>query len=76
VLAFIALILTWCAVPRERGRKRSLLLAAKVLGIVGLPVLLAVYRREPGPAEFPFGIRVEDWACLLSGWWRILGLIG
>lgn len=76
VLAYSALILTWCAVPYERGRKRSLLLAAKVLGIAGLLVLLAIYRREPGPAEFPFGVRVEDWAWLRSGWWGILGLIG
>ena len=75
-LAFSALILTWCAVPRERSRKRNLLLAAKALGVVGLLALLAIYRREPGPAEFPFGVRVEDWVWLRSGWWGILGLIG
>ncbi len=76
VLAFTALILTWCAVPRERGRKRSLLLATKALGIVGLLVLLAVYRREPGSTELPFWGRVEGWAWLRSEWWGILGLIG
>ncbi len=76
VLAFTAVILSWCAVPHERGRKRSLLLAARALGIAGLLVLLAVYRREPGLAELPFGVRVEHWAWLQSGWWGILGLIG
>ena len=76
VLAYTALILAWCAVPRERGGKRSLVLAAKALGIAGLLVLLAVYRREPGPTEFPFWGRVEDWAWLRAGWWGILGLIG
>src|SRR4051794_27564947 len=76
VLAYATLILTWCVVPRERGGKRRLVLAAKALGIVGLLVLLAVYRRESGPTEFPFWGRVEDWAWLRSGWWGILGLIG
>jgi predicted acyltransferase len=76
VLAYSALILSWCAVPRERGAKRSLLLAAKALGITGLLILLAVYRREPGSTEFPCWGRVEDWAWLRSGWWGILGLIG
>jgi predicted acyltransferase len=76
VLAYAALILAWCALPRERGGKRSLVWAAKALGVAGLLVLLAVYRREPGPAEFPFRGRVEDWVWLRAGWWGILGLIG
>src|SRR5262245_3172035 len=76
VLAYTALILAWCAVPRERGRKRSLVLAARAVGIAGLLVLLAVYRREAGPTEFPFWGRVEGWAWLRAGWWGILGLIG
>ena len=76
VLAFSAVILAWCAVPRERGRRRNLLLVAKAGGIVGLLVLLALYRREAGPADFPFGIHVDNWAWLRSEWWGILGLIG
>jgi heparan-alpha-glucosaminide N-acetyltransferase len=76
VLAFTALILAWCAVPRERGVKRSLVLAAKALGAVGLVVLLAIYRQKPEPAELPFWGRVEGWAWLRAGWWGILGLIG
>src|SRR5262249_11322252 len=76
VLAYTALILAWCAVPRERGGKRGLVLAAKALGALGLLGLLAGYRREPGPARPPFRGRVEDWAWLRAGWWGILGLIG
>ena len=76
VLAYTALILAWCAVPRERGGKRSLVLTAKALGIAGLLVLLAVYRQDPGPTEFPFWGRVDNGAWLRAGWWGILGLIG
>ncbi|HKB02633.1 MAG TPA: DUF5009 domain-containing protein [Gemmataceae bacterium] len=76
VLAYTALILAWCAVPRERGRKRSLVWVAKVLGFAGLVALLAVYRQEPAPTDFPFWGRVDDWAWLRIGWWGILGLIG
>jgi predicted acyltransferase len=76
VLAYLALILAWCSVPRERGGKRRLVIAAKALGVAALLVLLAIYRREPAPADFPFGGHVEDWAWLRTGWWGILGLIG
>src|SRR5262245_4647794 len=76
MLAYTALILAWCVVPRDRGRKRTLVLAAKALGVAGLVALLAVFRQEPAPTEFPFWGRVEDWAWLRTGWWGILGLIG
>jgi predicted acyltransferase len=76
LLAFSALILAWCAVPREPGWKRNCLLAVKMIGIVGLLVLLAIYRRTPGTAEILFRGRVEDWVWLKTGWWGILGLIG
>ena len=51
-------------------------IALKALGVVGLMALLAIFRGERGPAEFPIVGRVEDWAWLRSGWWGILGLIG
>jgi heparan-alpha-glucosaminide N-acetyltransferase len=76
LLAFAAMILAWCVVPRGRGGKRAVLIGLKALGIVGLLALLAIYRREPGPADVPFLGRVEGWAWLRSGWWGILGLIG
>jgi predicted acyltransferase len=76
LLAFTALILAWCDVPRQRGWKRDLLMSAKASGVAGLLLLLALYRSTPGPAEFPFRGVVEDWVWLRTGWWGILGLIG
>ena len=76
LLAFTALILAWCPPVREPGSKRTLVWVAKGLGIAGLLVLLAVYRRESGPAEIPFRGQVEHWVWLRTGWWGILGLIG
>ena len=75
-LAFTCLLLAWCAIPREPGRRRNVWIALKALGVVGLVVLLAIFRGERGPAEFPILGRVENWAWLRSGWWGILGLIG
>ena len=39
-------------------------------------VLLAIFRREPGPAEIPFRGTVSDWVWMRTDWWGILGLIG
>jgi heparan-alpha-glucosaminide N-acetyltransferase len=75
-LAFSALLLAWCAVPRERGWRRNLVLAVKAVGAVGLVILLAVYRSRPGPTDVPFWGHVENWEWLHTGWWGILGLIG
>ncbi len=75
-LAFTCLLLAWCAIPREPGRRRNVWVTLKALGAVGLLVLLASFRGERGPAEFPILGRVENWAWLRSGWWGILGLIG
>ena len=75
-LAFTCLLLAWCAIPREPGRRRNVWVTLKALGVVGLVVLLAIFRGERGPAEFPILGRVENWAWLRSGWWGILGLIG
>lgn len=76
VLAFTAAILAWCAVPRERSWKRSLLIGAKVVGILGLLALVALYRREPVATDLALGRHVEAWVWLRTGWWGILGLIG
>ena len=76
LLAATAVILAWCVVPREPGWKRNVFLFLKAMGGVGLCVLLAIFRREPGPAEIPFWGTVADWRWLRTGWWGILGLIG
>jgi predicted acyltransferase len=76
VLAFIAIILAWCDVPREHSARRTVLIVVKALGIAGLVALLALYRREPGTAEVPFLGRIESWVWMRTGWWGILGLIG
>jgi heparan-alpha-glucosaminide N-acetyltransferase len=75
-LAFAALVLAACAVPREPGGKRTILLFIKAAGIVGLLILVAIYRREPATARFPPWEPVEGWVWLRSSWWGILGLIG
>jgi predicted acyltransferase len=75
-LAFTALVATWCALPREQGRKRTALLAVKMLGAVGLVVLLATFRAEPQSTELPLFGRVDGWTWLRTEWWGILGLIG
>ena len=76
VLAFIAIILAWCDVPREHTARRTVLTVVKALGIAGLVALLALYRREPVTAEIPFVGRIEGWVWMQTGWWGILGLIG
>ena len=77
MLAFIAIILAWCDVPREHTAKRTVLIVIKALGIAGLVLpCWSLYRREPGTAEVPFFGRVEGWVWMQTGWWGILGLIG
>jgi predicted acyltransferase len=75
-LAFSCLLLAWCAIPREPGRRRNLWIALKVVGMIGLVTLLVLFRGERGPAELPIIGRVEEWQWLRTGWWGILGLIG
>jgi predicted acyltransferase len=76
VLAFIAIILAWCDVPREQTARRTVAIVLKVAGVAGLVVLLSLYRRQPGTAEVPFLGRIESWVWMQTGWWGILGLIG
>jgi predicted acyltransferase len=76
VLAFIAIIMAWCDLPREQTARRTVLTVVKALGIAGLVALLALYRREPDTALVPFAGRVEGWVWMKTGWWGILGLIG
>ncbi|WP_165229168.1 DUF5009 domain-containing protein [Aquisphaera insulae] len=76
LLGFIALLLAWCSPPREEGTRRKVFLGLKVLGIVGLLTLLAIYRRKPAETTLPFYGHVEAWTWMRAGWWGILGLIG
>jgi predicted acyltransferase len=76
VLAFAAAILAWCDVPRDGRPRRTALSVARAIGIFGLVVLLALYRREPTTAVIPFLGAFDNWFWLQTGWWGILGLIG
>jgi predicted acyltransferase len=76
VLAFTALLLAWCSVPRERGQRHNIVIALRILGAVSLAVLLALFRREPGTAEVPFRGPIDNWVWMRAEWWGILGLIG
>jgi heparan-alpha-glucosaminide N-acetyltransferase len=75
-LAFIGLICAWVVVPDERGWRRNSLLGVKVLGVIGLLVLLAIFRGEPHSTEIPFLGQVDGWVWFRTEWWGILGLIG
>jgi predicted acyltransferase len=76
VLAFTALLMAWCAVPREPVGAQRLAIAVKGLGALALIALLAVFRGEPHATEIAFRGPVEGWVWLRTGWWGILGLIG
>lgn len=76
VLAFTAIILAWCVVPKQPGLSRKLLLTLKGLGVAGVLVTLALFRSEPMATEVLFLGPVEDWTWLRTQWWGILGLIG
>src|SRR5262249_29430651 len=76
LLAFSCLLFAWCSIPRERGPRRNFWIAVKALGVIGLVEALATCRGYRGPAEVPSVGRVENWAWLRAGWWRILGLTG
>ncbi|OJW10877.1 MAG: hypothetical protein BGO49_25550 [Planctomycetales bacterium 71-10] len=75
-LSFVAILLAWSIPPKDPGPRRTTSLALKGLGVAGLLVLLAIYRREPADTSLLFYGPVEGWAWLRTGWWGILGLIG
>jgi heparan-alpha-glucosaminide N-acetyltransferase len=76
MLAFICLIFAWSVVPRDRGARRNLLIILKCVAIIGLVVLLAIFRGKPQPVDLPFWGHVEAWVWFRTEWWGILGLIG
>lgn len=76
MLAFVAILLAWCIVPRQEGTRRQILLGLKSAGVIGLMILLVVFRREPVATEVLFLGPVENWIWLRTEWWGILGLIG
>ncbi len=76
LLAYIAIILAWCVVPKEHGFKRKCFLFLKAIGAAGLIALLAIFKSDPRPTDvFLYG-RIDDWTRLQTSWWGILGLIG
>jgi len=76
LLAFTCLILAWCSISREPEWRRKVFAGLKVIGVVGLVALLAIFRRSPVASETPFLGPAEHWVWLQTGWWGVLGLIG
>lgn len=76
LFAFIAIIFAWCVVPKDPSTNRTLWMILKGIGIVGLILLLVVFRREPVATNVLFLGDVESWTWLQTSWWGILGLIG
>ena len=76
LLAFTAIILTWCVVPKEKSIRRTTMLSLKVIGAIALIVLFAIYRRDPVATNVLLTGDVEAWTWLRTEWWGILGLIG
>jgi predicted acyltransferase len=76
VAASIAIIFAWCHVPRDSASIRWPYLLLKIVGIIGLVVVLAFFRRKAEAADVLYFGKVEGWVWLRSSWWGILGLIG
>jgi Uncharacterized conserved protein len=66
LLMYIGVILVWNVLPREPGRKRTLMIGLRVAGVALLVTMALLYRGsgEPGLIE------------MRPQWWGILGLIG
>lgn len=77
LLSYVAIIFAWCIVPKSPPNSTRIFTVIKIVGAVGLVVLLFVYRREPVPeTNVMFRGKVENWTWLQTSWWGILGLIG
>jgi heparan-alpha-glucosaminide N-acetyltransferase len=76
LLAFICIILAWAVVPQANSVRRNVLLSLKIVGIIGITVLFAIYRSTPVKTEVLFLGEVDQWTWLRTQWWGILGLIG
>jgi predicted acyltransferase len=76
LLAYAAMILAFSVTPRIPDLKRRVFLAARVIGLIGLCVLTAIYRTEDGK-RLVFGPLLDpgDTVWLRHSWWGILGLI-
>lgn len=66
-LMFLSVMLAWNRYPEAEGRKKNLFITLRWVGIIGLVVLAAIYRR----GDTTTGI---TW--MRPEWWGILGLIG
>ncbi|CAN5164407.1 lpg1661 family Dot/Icm T4SS effector [soil metagenome] len=66
LLMYTCVILAWNRSPAEPGRKRTIILTLRAVGIVGL-IALAILYRGHGPHRL-----IE----LQTEWWGIIGLIG
>ena len=76
LLAFVSIICAWCIVPRTPGRRRNVFLALKMLGIVGVVILFAMFRSQATETDVLFFGHVTEWTWIRTQWWGILGLIG
>jgi hypothetical protein len=77
LLAFLAMILAFMAVPREPGPRRKAFIVGRVTGIVALIVLAFAYRTQNGEMLLLGPLFTPgDTVWLRHSWWGILGLIG
>ena len=83
LLAFTFILFAWCTVPKvknlesqTRDTKRSIFIAIRAIGVIGLIAVLVLFRSEPVATKVLFMGDVEGWSWLRTQWWGILGLIG
>ena len=66
LLMYTAVIFVWNMPPREQGRKRTIILSLRAVGIVMLIILAIIYKGNDGTGYIE----------MRTQWWGILGLIG